>query len=250
VMPMLTAIALGSVFILTTYHLYWWALAGGVATLACVLAWLWTTAEIPEKPEKAIGRGLVVPLYLSGPAASGWWAMFITMLADATAFSGLLFGYYFFWTVHPDWPPPGHDGPGRFWPMVALALTCASWGATIAARETNARGAVPAARALLGIALAASLASIAAGLAGPWTSGLVPSAHSYPAIVWTLAIWTSAHAGVAAICQGYALARSVAGRMTPIYDADLRNVTVFLHFLLFTALATYLTIGLFPGAGA
>jgi len=251
VIPMVTAAALGSVFILTTYHLYWWALAGAVATLGCVLTWLWTgTAEIPEKPCKAIGRGLVVPLYLSGPAASGWWAMFITMLADATAFSGLLFGYYFFWTVHPVFPKPGFDGPGAFWPMVALALTLASWTATVVAREFNARGHVGVARAGLGIACGASLASVGAGLAGPWTSGLDPAAHAYPAIVWVLAIWTSAHAGVGAICQGYALARSLAGRMTPTHDADLRNVTVYGHFLLFTAVATYLTIGLFPQVAA
>ena len=40
VKPMITAVALGSVFILTTYHLYLLAALGGVATLACVLWWL------------------------------------------------------------------------------------------------------------------------------------------------------------------------------------------------------------------
>ena len=53
VKPMMTAVALGGVFILTTYHLYIWSAVSGVATLACVLWWLWTgTAEIPEKPTK------------------------------------------------------------------------------------------------------------------------------------------------------------------------------------------------------
>ena len=32
--------------------------------------------------------------------------MFITVLADGTAFVSLIFAYFFFWTVHPDWPPP------------------------------------------------------------------------------------------------------------------------------------------------
>ena len=50
--------------------------------------------------------------------------------------------------------------------------------------------------------------------------------------------------------QGYTLARSVAGKMTPGYDADLRNITVFQHFLLFTAIVTYATIGLFPRAAS
>jgi cytochrome c oxidase subunit I+III len=52
------------------------------------------------------------------------------------------------------------------------------------------------------------------------------------------------------ICQAYTLARSIAGRMTPQYDADLRNITVFMHFLALTAVVTYATIGLFPGASS
>ena len=43
-----------------------------------------------------------------------------------------------------------------------------------------------------------------------------------------------------------ALARSLAGRMTPRHDADVRNITVYHHFLAITAIVTYLTIGLFP----
>ena len=248
VLPMATAVALGSVFILTTYHLYWAALAGAVATLALTLTWLWTTAEIPEKVGKPIGHGIEVPLYVSGGSSVGWWAMFITMLADATAFSGLACGYFFFWTVHSEFPPsgPGLDGPGAFWPMTALGLTLASWLATVAAREIHARGGVAAARLLLAAAFAANLAALAAGLAGPWASGLEPTLHVYPAIVWTLAIWTAAHSGVGAIAQGYTLARSLGGRMTPTHDADVRNTTVFCHFLLFTAAVTYVTIGLFP----
>jgi len=249
--PMLTAIALGSVFILTTYHLYWAALVGAVVTLGMILLWLWTgTAEIPEKDCKPIGHGIKLPLYISGASASGWWAMFITMMADATAFSGLVFGYYFFWTRHEDFPPSGVglDGPGAFWPMVALAVSLAGWLMTIGARETNKRGMVGAARALLALGAVASLAAIGAGLAGPWLSGLAPKLHVYPAIVWTLVIWTTAHAGVGAIMQLYTLARSVAGKMTPKYDADVRNITVYQHFMALTAVVTYATIGLFPGA--
>jgi cytochrome c oxidase subunit I+III len=108
------------------------------------------------------------------------------------------------------------------------------------------RGQVAAARLLLALGILASLAGVGAGLAGPWTNGMDPQAHSYPAIVWTLAIWTAAHSAVAAIMQGYALARSIAGRMDPAHDADLRNITVYLHFFALTAFITYAVIGLFP----
>ncbi|PEQ11443.1 cytochrome c oxidase subunit I [Novosphingobium sp. PC22D] len=246
--PMLTAIALGGVFIFTTYHLYWLALVSGVLTLAMVLWWLWTgTAEIPERDCKPVGHGIELPLYMSGTASPGWWAMFITMMADATAFSGLVFGYYFFWTRHEDFPPDAlAHAPGVFWPMVALALGVLAWLLAITARESNAKGRVGVARALLMLAIGACLASGAAGVAGPWTSGMAPESHSYPAIVWTLSIWTAAHAAIGAIMLGYALARSLAGRMTPRYDAEIRNVTVYMHFLALTTVVTYATTGLFP----
>lgn len=246
--PMLTAFALGSVFILTTYHLYGLALIGSVLTLACVVWWLWTgTAEIPEKPSKPIGHGLELPLYISGRSAPGWWAMFITMMADATAFSGLVFGYYFFWTRHETFPPMAlADGPGWFWPMVALLAGGVSWLLTLAARSANSRGATGAMALLLTGAMLAALGSGAAGLAGPWLSGLNPEAHSYPAIVWTLTLWTVAHAGLAVIMQAYVLARGLAGRMTARHDADIRNVTLFMHFFVLSVVVTYATIGLFP----
>src|SRR3546814_20210944 len=68
---MLAAVLLGGVFILTTYHLYWAALASGVGALAAILWWVWTgTGIIPEKPEKAVGHGLALPLYAYGDRKS------------------------------------------------------------------------------------------------------------------------------------------------------------------------------------
>src|SRR5690606_8931885 len=140
-------------FILTTFHLYFAALVSGVLALGAILWWLWTgTSWIPEKPTKAAGLGVALPLYSSGPASPGWWAMLITMIADSTAFASLIFGYFFYWTVHPQFPPapaPGLAGPGVFWPMTALALFVFAWAATIAAREANARGRIGVARGLI-----------------------------------------------------------------------------------------------------
>ena len=249
--PMLAAVTLGGVFILTTYHLYWSALVSGVAALAAILWWLWTgTGEIPEKAEKGIGHGITVPLYASGPTAPGWWAMFITMTGDATAFASLVFGYFFFWTVHADFPPaatPGLAGPGVFWPMVALALILASWALTILARETNARGRVGVARAALALGAVAAIGGGLAALAGPWFTGLEPTLHVYPAIVWVLVIWVAAHAALSAIMQLYVLARSIAGRMDPVHDADVRNITVYEHFFALSAVITFPLIAFFPG---
>ena len=70
--------------------------------------------------------------------------------------------------------------------------------------------------------------------------------HVYPAIVWVFLIWFAAHAALGVVMQLYALARSFAGWMTPVYDGDARNITVYHHFLALTALITFSVIGFFP----
>jgi cytochrome c oxidase subunit I+III len=240
------AAALGGVFIALTFH--WWipALVCGVVTLGAILYWLWTgTAEIPEKPRKDVGLGLSLPLYASGPASVGWWAMFITMIGDGTAFGSLVFGYFFYWTIHDDYTA-GLAGPCAFWPTAALALFAVAWALLVAARELNSRGGVLAMRACLLLSLVATVAASLAGFLGPWSHAMDPTAHVYPAIVWTLVIWTLAHAAVAVIMQLYCLARSLAGRLTREYDADIRNVALYGHFLLVTAAATFVIVGWFP----
>ena len=253
VKPMLAAVTLGGVFILTTFHLYAAAFACGVAALCAILWWLWTgTGIVPEKEEKHAGMGLMLPLYAYGPKSPGWWAMFITMMADATAFASLIFGYFFYWTIHPEFPPdgkPGLAGPGVQWPMIAMALMLASWLLTIGAREWNAKGSVHGARSALLVAAVASGAGALAALAGPWYSGLDPVAHVYPAIVWVLVIWVAVHAALGLVMLLYTLARSLAGRMNPVHDGDVRNVTVYQHFIALSAITTFPVIAFFPGLG-
>jgi cytochrome c oxidase subunit I len=246
-LPMLAAIGLGGTFIFPVWKLWWPTLGSGLFFLGVVLYWLWTgTAEIPEKQTKDIGNGRRVPLYVAGPRSTGWWAMFITMTGDVTAFLAVLFGYFFFWTVHPAFPPQGMEGPGWQWPLMAGGLVILTWGVTLGARLANAAGRVALARGLLVVGLSGTVLSGLALMAGPWTTGLDPTAHSYPAIVWGLVVWIVLHLGAGMIMQAYALSRSIFGKLTPRHDADLWNVTLYWHFTGFCALLTALVIGGFP----
>ena len=246
-LPMLAAIGLGGTFIFPVWKLWWPTLGSGVFFLAVLLYWLWTgTAEIPEKQSKDIGDGRRVPLYVAGPRSTGWWAMFITMTGDLTAFLAVLFGYFFFWTIHADFPPAGIDGPGWQWPLVAGVLTLATWAATLGARFANAAGQVMLSRILLAGGLLGAATAGLALMAGPWTTGLDPTAHAYPAIVWGLVVWVVLHLAAGMIMQVYCLARSIFHCLTPTHDADLWNVTLYWHFTGFCALLTALVIGGFP----
>ena len=246
-LPMIAAIGLGGVFIFATWHLWWLSFLGGVVFLGAVLTWLWTgAAEIPEKQSKDLGDGRSVPLYVAGVRSTGWWAMFITMTGDLTAYLALLFGYFFFWTVHEQFPPAGVTGPGWQWPLVAGMIIVVTWALTLGARLVNAKGQRVLARLMLAAGLLSAMAAGAALMAGPWLTGLDPTSHSYPAIVWTLVGWIVAHFAAGMIMQAYCLARSIFDKLTPQYDADLWNVTLYWHFTAFCGLLTALVIGGFP----
>jgi cytochrome c oxidase subunit I+III len=237
----------GGVFIFSTYHWWWLALASGVLAIGTILVWLWTgTAIVPEKEAKNVGLGVTLPLYASGQASVGWWAMLITMLGDATAFMSLVFGYFFYWTVRPDFPHPSMPGPGVFWPSVAVLLLLTAWALTLLARRWNRSDLrLLFYGALLGAA-ASGFAGAAALLAGPWVTGLDPTAHAYPAIVWVLVIWTATHVGAGLIMQLYCVARSLAGHLDAQHDIDIVNVALYWHFVAGTAVVTVAVIAGFP----
>ncbi|MFD1331722.1 cytochrome c oxidase subunit I [Methylopila musalis] len=247
-MPMGAAVLTGGAFIAATFYAWTLTILFSIAALAAIVTWLWRgTAVIPEKAEKDVGLGLSLPLYVSGPASVGWWAMFITMIGDMSAFASLIFGYFFYWTIHASGFPGGPGaGPGLMWPGLAMALGLAAWGAMLAARRANAADRPLSFRLLLLVAIGLAVASGAALLWGPHASGLDPKSHVYPATVWVIAIWTAVHLGVGVIMTLYCFARSLGGRLTAAYDIDIHNVVLFWHFALITLGVTVATLSLFP----
>jgi cytochrome c oxidase subunit I+III len=172
--------------------------------------------------------------------------VFITMLAVTTAYVCLVFGYFFFWTVHEDFPPDPSPGPGILWPAVGTVLLAAAWLLVMLARRSNARGwMVP---CVLSLAVGAGLALAGSGalVAGPWLSGLDPTRHAYDAIVWILVIWTVLIVAVGLLMVAFCMAASLLGRLTARHDMDLGNTMLYWHFTLLTVLVTAAVIAGFP----
>lgn len=247
--PMIAAILIGGSFIATTFH--WWVVAvlSGALGVAAIMVWLWTgTAMIPEKPEKHAGMGVTLPLYASGSASVGWWAMFITMVGDGTAFLSLIFAYFYYWTIHGAFPPAGDPVPDTALMLAGGAAGLASWGLMLLARAANRAGP----RLLVRLALAGGIALALVGGAllvlSPWQAGLAPTTHVYPATVWVIVIWTAIHLAVGVLMQGYCLAGSLAGRLTATHDIDLRNVVLYWHFAGLTLATTLAVLVLAPRA--
>jgi cytochrome c oxidase subunit I+III len=241
------ALTLGGFFIFGTYHLWLLAVASLVVAIGVICYWLWTaTAEHPEKESKHVGLGVSLPLYIAGSQSASWWAVFITMLAVATAFVCLVFGYFFFWTIHEDFPPESSPGPHAGWIVAGAALLLAAWALTWVARHGNRAGKTTSIYAALGGAIVAAAAGAAALVAGPWLAGLDPTTHVYPAIVWLLVIWCALHAAVGIIMLAFCIVARAAGRLTATRDLDLCNVTLYWHFVALTVAVTALVVAGFP----
>jgi cytochrome c oxidase subunit I len=251
-MPLICALLIGTSFIGTAFHFYWFSLVIGLAGVFAIMVWLWHgTAMIPQSQDSQdVGRGLRLPLYVSGTKSVGWWAMFITMFGDMTAFVSLVFAYFYYWTITPEFPPPGPDGlplgPGLLWPAVALVLLGAAWGSMLLARARNAAGSAAGLRLGLVAAAVFALGSAAAMIWAPWQAGLDPKAHAYTAAVWVLLIWTALHLTLGVLMQAYCLARSAAGKLTTTWDIDIHNVVLFWHFAALTGLTTLSVVALVP----
>jgi cytochrome c oxidase subunit I+III len=244
------AVFTGGIFIFSTFHWWWSAVASGVAAVGAIMIWLWTgTAIIPEKPEKAIGLGVTLPLYASGSASVGWWAMFITMLGDMTAFLGLVFGYFFYWTARRDFLDVV-EGPGVRWPAAALALGVVAWLLTLWSRRANRRDRGAMFQLTCGAAVLFALGSSAALIAAPLVTELHPERDAYAAMVWVLVIWTAAHLLAGALMDGYCMARRAAGRLSARHDIDIATVSLYWHFAAITLLITVGVIAGFPAAAS
>ncbi len=238
---------LGAVFILATYHLWALTLAFGAGFIAFTLRWLWTgTSEVPDAPRKYAGRGLTLPTYAQGNRSPGWWAVFITMTGDMTAFMGLVFSYFFYWTALPDFLPAASQLPAFGWLLAGFAALMASWLMTVGARRLLGTGAARAAMALLVGAVPVGAAGLAAWIWSAHSVGLDPTAHSYDAMVWILILWMGLHLLLNSVMHLYVAARIRAGICNRDYRADLMNLTLFSHFLALTGIVIFALLALFP----
>ena len=238
---------LGTVFILATFHLWALTLIFFAGFVGFTLYWLWTgTARIPATPEKPVGRGLVLPTYAQGNRSSGWWAVFITMTGDMTAFMGLVFSYFYYWTAVPAFLPEAARLPVFGWLVAGLAGVLAGWGLTLLSRQVLRQGR----RGLAMVTLAGSVVPSALGLGGfVWAAqaaGLDPTRTSFDAMVWMLVLWLGLHLGLNWVMQLYVTARIYAGHCTPRYCADHYNLTLYGHFVVITGLTTFALLALFP----
>lgn len=244
--PLLAAAFTACAFIFATFHWWWPAGAAGVLAAATIVCWLWTgTGKQPEVLDKDVGFGVRVPLYVSGPRSVAWWAMLITMLADITAFVSLLFGYFFYWTSKDDFPIRDFDEPGLWW-FATFTIVAVAWCAIVFAARMNRLDRRAACLTSLAIASIGAAGAAVLFVVTPCVAGHEATDHVYHATVWVIAIWCALHAIIGLLMLLYCTARTMTGGLTREYDGDLRNVVLYWHFFVITALLAVATVAGFP----
>ncbi|WP_426955787.1 cbb3-type cytochrome c oxidase subunit I [Muricoccus radiodurans] len=224
--------ALGTAGFFLALTVEWLIPAGAFALLALagVLRWLWTGTDLgPLAPGQGdVGGGLVLPVYVTGPASLSWWAVSVLMMVMGSCYACLIGTYLFLWLVNGDamWPPAGMSLPLPEWGIVALALYGAAGGVMLLAGAALRRGgalprwAVPAALLLLGAGFAADLSAV-------WRSGLAPTGHAFGAVSYTMIAWQGFHVLIAAMMALYVQARAWAGMLDATRRLSFDNTTLF-----------------------
>jgi cytochrome c oxidase subunit I+III len=215
--PLACAAAMAVFFVSFLLGIYWMAAVGAVLALFLFLGWAWRTGLNRDPEPMQAGRGLELPLHTVTEGAPGWWGMCFTLVADATFFASLLFGYLFLWAIAPGWPPPSFI---EFSPLAIAAIVAGSLIAAYAARACTAR--METTIWWLAIAALASIAAVIAFLSIGF--GLVesPTSHAYDATVSFISVYAAFHSGLAAILALYLILRLLSGYISRARDLELR----------------------------
>ncbi|WP_210526864.1 cytochrome c oxidase subunit I [Rubellimicrobium arenae] len=218
-LPIVMALVTGGAFVGMLLKLYWLVPLAALGVIILAIRWVWTLGSRTDLGPQDVGRGLALPAAPEVEDPPGWWGTLFLLIADATLFGSLLFGYAFLWTVAPNWPPPAYLEPGALMPALAGAgALLAVLGPRVAERGLRRSGQ---AGAGLGLTLAGAVgAAVAAGLAIRGAAD--PQAHAYDATVWVLGGYVLFHAVLLALMVGVLGARAWAGFLSPLRYGELR----------------------------
>jgi len=220
----LTAVFTAACFLLLTVKAVVPGMVAGVLAITFVMVWLWPLDPGPAKGRVAVGAGLDLPTYMTGPQSHGWWAMVVLMLVAAALYLSFVFSYLYLWTVSPEvWPPGGSPSlPALDRPALSALLCGIAVVAFVAADRwlppAGSRRVLPAVAGTL-VGGASLVAAVTVEIMGHWQSGLAPTATAYGAMVYLAGVLAAQVAVVVMLMGLFTIARLVAGRT----DRERRN---------------------------
>ena len=222
-LPIVLAAVTGLFFLALLLKVLWVAPLAMIGVAVLAWRWVWVLGRREDAGAVSVGCGLSLPTIAEVDRPPGWWGSVFLLVADATLFGSLLFGYAFLWTIAHGWPPPEWIAPSAI--VVALAgvgVALSIIGPFFATRA-NAGGSNPA----VGLALSlAGSAAIAAALVAMLMMAPSPTGHAYGATLLVLGGYGILHAIVVALMAAFLIARVRAGYTSPRRRAEIAILPV------------------------
>lgn len=100
-LPLQAALAMSLLFISLLAGIYWLALVAVAVASAYLLRWSWVNGLHRDAAPITGDESAELPLHSRTTDGPGLWAMVVTLMANATFFVSLLFGWFYFWAVSP-----------------------------------------------------------------------------------------------------------------------------------------------------
>ena len=197
--PLFAAAALAVVCLSLLTKVY--ALAGVFVMIAGIflLRWSWENGAHPKAAPDAGVKPGDPPLHSRTMDGPGLWAMGVFLIANGSFYLSYLFGWFYLWTVSPQWQMPES-------PPLSLILMGAAGVAVLAGcgvMEKLVRGLRQQRDAGLGAGfyLAAALGALQVGLTGwaLWQAELAPTQTSHDAVMLVGLVYALFHGGLAVV---------------------------------------------------
>jgi len=227
---------------------YWVALVASIVAVLVLLRWSWENGAHPlAAPDARVQPG-EPPLHSRTCDGPGLWGMGVTLLANGALYLSLLFGWFYLWTVSPNWLVP--DDPvidQRLLLVSAVLLSIAVlWQRPVLRRLRQGQG-EPAAliTCFVGTAL---LGALHAGLL-LWAilaGDLAPRATAHDAVIVVMLVYSLAHGALATILSALQALRVHYGYVCKRTPYEPLVVEQFWQYSLAVMWISYCSVVLFP----
>jgi cytochrome c oxidase subunit I+III len=226
------------------FQLYSVATAGALLAVASFFYWGWQTGDLSDPARVDAGHGLSLPLHHQDPYGPGWWGTLLGLTANAALYASLLFGYYFLWTVRPDWPPAGVALEGLIAPALGLGLLLASSVAVHAGVRALAQARPAGLQTALVLAVLLALGFLVAQWASMAGYAVPATEHAYSALVHVIVGYQILHVVLAMLMALFVIARVRAGYVGPDRQLAARVLALFWHYTVLAWVLGFVTVHL------
>ncbi|SOE18995.1 cytochrome c oxidase subunit I+III [Hoeflea halophila] len=227
-LPVILAAVTGVFFVSLLVKIYVITPFAIAAVAALGWRWVWQLGSRQDLGDQPIGHGVLIPPIAEVSRPPGWWGSVFLLVANATLFGSLLFGYAFLWTIAPGWPPPAFMEPSLPTMLAAAGGVMLAAGGTAIAVRKNQNGSNPA--VAISAALTGALGLVVAFAMMLWNAP--PAAeHAYNATIVVLGSYGLFHATLTSLMVLFLLARQRAGYISQRRRGELSIVMVWAIYL-------------------